>query len=388
VILRVNALRPRRHSLPADHRQQSINKLLFGSDLTGEAWLDVRAAAGHNCLRALKGGAASATGLETSPALLRCARDAAGELEDRLQFIRADFEHWNAPTKSYDVVLCLRALQHWYDPISAIRKLMALARKRFYLEVPVTRWAERPTALLGVTNAPMILIGNPRKAIRAADAAFSFTRKSLELIINGHSKAYEPVRFHPAATPGGWIAEARRRQIDHLVVLGGVSGSGKSTLIKGLDQQTLRTRLGIEDDFRVVSAGEIDSLCEGPISTLVYHYDLMRPFNRSIESHDRDPAFHLLSCAKRITRITLAADHNVLRNRVLGRKGRRKPRDRKSLLVQQYENPTFLADWYEAWLEATDRHMVQIGDRSIFLLSDGGYAHLPDRASLLRLFAA
>src|SRR5678809_1243614 len=100
-----------------------MDSLLFGSDIKGLTLLDIGSSLGHFCLEALKHGAAAATGLETSPERIRHARQIAAAVDAKAEYIPADFEQWDAPAKSYDVVLCLNVLHHLYDPVAAIRKM-------------------------------------------------------------------------------------------------------------------------------------------------------------------------------------------------------------------------------------------------------------------------
>ena len=372
------------------HSRNSMDQVLFGSDLTGLSLLDIGSSLGHFCLEALKHGAAAATGLETSPERLRHAREIAAVVDPRAEYIPADFEEWSAPPRSYDVVLCLNVLHHLYDPIAAIRKIMSITRNRFYLEVaPVTRKEifkfANPLTLWGGPNAPIMLLGNPRNSLRAANRTFTFTKKAMSVIINGHSKAYEPIHFHPSSFKGRWIVEARRRQIDHLVVVAGVTSVGKSTFIEKLNAPEMRARFGIDGDFEVASANTIDGLPAGPHKTVVYHYDILRPFDRPLHSHGRDPAFHLLSSANRITLITLANSGEALRGRLATAEPRpsgRKAQARHAVVLKQYENPAFLSSWYDAWLEAAHKYMGREADRSLQVLTDESYSAIPDVESL------
>ena len=115
----------------------SIDDILFADQLDGESILDIGSAQGRFCIEALRRGAASATGLETSPERIRHVRYIAEILDVRTRptYLREDIEHWTAPAKSFDRVLCLNVLHHLYDPISVLRKLMSITRKRLYLEV-------------------------------------------------------------------------------------------------------------------------------------------------------------------------------------------------------------------------------------------------------------
>src|SRR5262249_45155493 len=125
-----------------DWDRTSIDGIFFADQLDGESILDIGSAQGRFCIEALRRGAASATGLETSPECIRQARRIAEMLDVRPRptYLREDVEHWTAPAKSFDRVLCLNVLHHFYDPISVLHKLLSITRKRLYLEVaPVFR---------------------------------------------------------------------------------------------------------------------------------------------------------------------------------------------------------------------------------------------------------
>ena len=344
------------------HTRTSMDDILFASDLKGLKLLDIGSALGHFCLEALKHGASGATGLETSPERVRHAREIADIVDPRAEYISADFEQWSAPDKSYDVVLCLNVLHHLYDAVAALRKIMAISAKRFYLEVAPVSVRDvvkmgNPLALFGASGLPVILLGPTANSTRAADRTFTFSKKAIATIVNGHSKAYEPVIFHNSSFKGRWIVEARRRDIGHLVVVSGPTAVGKSSFIRALrSDAALRKKFGIADSFTQVGANRLDGLARGRHDTLVFHYDMLRPFDRPLQSHGRDPAFHLLDSAEKITFITLAASGDELRKRLRSEAARpagRKGRKRHALLQKQYENPAFLSAWYDAWATVT-----------------------------------
>jgi SAM-dependent methyltransferase len=379
------------------YQRTSMDSLLFGSNLKGLTLLDIGSSLGHFCLEALKHGAAGATGLETSPERIRHAREIARLMDLPVEYIEADFESWTPQPKSHDVVLCLNVLHHLYEPIGAIRKIMAMTRGRFYLEVAPVKAREvmkvaNLFSLWGATNAPLVLLGDTSNSTRAADRTFTFTKKAMAMIINGHSKAYEPVRFHPSSFKGRWIVEARRRQIDHLVVVAGVTGVGKSTFIEKLRaSKKLRARFGIGDDFSVASANDVDSLAPGRHETLIYHYDVLRPFDRPLHSHQRDPAFHLLSSAKRVTSITLANDPGTLRQRLQSPGAEpksRKGKKRHSVILKQYENPTFLQTWHEVWATAVEKEVAPAPLVVQLVRSDEDYSTISTQADLKAMLSA
>jgi SAM-dependent methyltransferase len=359
------------------HVRTSMDDILFASDLKRVRLLDIGSALGHFCLEALKHGASAATGLETSPERARHAREIADIVDPRAQYIPADFEYWDSPDKSFDVVLCLNVLHHLYDPVAALRKIMRITAKRFYLEVAPVSVRDvvkmgNPLALFGASGLPVILLGPTANSTRAADRTFTFSKKAIATIVNGHSKAFEPVLFHHSSFKGRWIVEARRRDIGHLVVVCGPTAVGKSSFAKALEDPALRERFGIDGDYSFVQAKDLDRLATGRHDTLVYHYDMLRPFDRPLQSHGRDPAFHLLQSAERITFITLAADGKALQQRIGSESARasgRKGRKRHALLQKQYGNPTFLKAWYEAWATAT----APFRGKTFLVRADEGY---------------
>jgi len=375
------------------YKRNSLDRILFTDELRGQSLLDIGSSLGHFCLEALKHGAAAATGLETSPERIRHARQIAAGIDANAEYIQADFEQWDAPANAFDTVLCLNVLHHLYDPVAAIRKMMAIARRRIYLEVaPVTlgevRKVTSALGMLGAAAAPIMLLGDASNSTRAADRTFTFTRKALSVIINGHRKAFEPISFYPSSFKGRVIVEARKRQIGHLVVVAGVTGVGKSTFIAQLQASpVLRERLGITGAFDVAQANDVDNLRAGAHPTLIYHYDLLRPFDRPLQSHGRDPAFHLLGAADRVTLVTLANRAEVLRARLASpaarpKAGNKKARARHEVILQQYANPAFLTAWYEAWLAAASRYVGDEAGSRRYLLTDEGYPEIDGPAAL------
>jgi hypothetical protein len=187
------------------------------------------------------------------------------------------------------------------------------------------------------------------------------------------------VLFHPSSFKGRWIVEARRRDIGHLVVVSGPTAVGKSSFIKGLDDPKLRKKFGIAGKFTTIGANRLDDLAPGRHDTLVFHYDMLRPFDRPLQSHGRDPAFHLLQSAEKITFITLAASGEVLRKRIQTGEAQptnRKGRKRHKLLFKQYANPAFLKAWYDAWAAST----APFKGKNFIVRADEGYPAITRQA--------
>ena len=146
---------------------------------------------------------------------------------------------------------------------------------------------------------------------------------------------------------------------------------------------------GIGGAHEITSANALDSLRTGRHDTLVYHYDLLRPFDRPLHSHGRDPAFHLLSSANRITLITLTNSGAILRKRLQAPDARpngTKARKRHDVILGQYENPSFLAAWYDAWHDAAARYMGREADSSHLVVTDEDYTAVASRQDLKRIY--
>lgn len=271
----------------------------------GKSLLVVGSSLGHFCLEALKYGAASVTGIDVSFEKVKEARELAKRESSSANFIHADFDDWQGERNSFDIVVCAKTLHHLYDPLGALRKMMRIAREKIILEITDPTWREilrskHSLRMIGSAASPVILL-RPRGQVEStADQTFLFSKGALSGIFNHHSMAFEPILFRRSYVSGRLIVEARRRQIDHLIVIAGVACVGKSRFIDRLTTSIeLRTRFGIPlGDFEYVSAHRADQLPSGRLNTVVFHYDILRPFGRALISHQRDPAFHLLQGAR------------------------------------------------------------------------------------------
>ncbi len=368
-----------------------LHDIVFADDISNQSLLDIGSSMGHFCFEALRRGATAATGLETGPDSVRQARQLNELLGSSAEFIEADFDVWE-PAASYDVVLCLNVMHHLFDPIGSLRKLLRITRRRAVLEVAGLEWAHLRwprnwPLMLGATAAPIILLDDAKRNYDTAQRTFAFTKKSLSIICNQHTLAFEPLRFHRSRFRNRMIFEARRREIDHLVVVAGPSASGKSTLLDKLGASAaLRSRFGIDSENPVVAtARHADELPTGPIDTLLYHYDILRPFKRSIQSHRRDPALSLLDCARKVTIIDLLCEPGELRKRLEASKlGRFLVKKRNRALYDRYQQPEFLKSWYRSWIDATSaQHRTPPG--RFIVRTDRDYSELPDTNAALEL---
>jgi SAM-dependent methyltransferase len=360
----------------AEARQRRhLEKLVFGPSVENKSILEIGSSFGHLCLEALKRGAATATGIESSPYQIACAREIARSRELPAEYICSDFEDWPADNPLYDIVLCVNVLHHLYDPVGALRKMMRLTRERLILEIPEVTWREvlrtpRLWPVFGLLRAPLLLMGRSRLSESAADKTFLFTRAAVSKIFGVHSNAFEPIQFLRSPT-GGLIVEARRRQIEHLVVVAGVAGVGKSKFIERLvHSPEMRARFGIGDEaIEVVSAHRARDLPRELPGTVIFHYDILRPHGRNLWSHSRDPAFQLIGCGRRLTVITLVQEPGVLLHRAMSNEA---SSERRRVLGAHYSDPTFLSVWHDAWFTSIDQ-FAQRGAASRVVVANDAY---------------
>jgi SAM-dependent methyltransferase len=337
-----------------------LNPLLFGDAFQNKTFLDIGSYLGYFCLEALERGGKTAVGIETSPTNVRIARRIAELRGSKADYVLADFETWDAQGARFDVVACLNVLHHMFDPISALRKMMALARRKIVLEVAVPTWRDvgrdwiNPLRVFGV-GAPAIFLGIPRKRGDAAGRTYLFTPRSLEILFNTHTSMFEPLRISRSPFKGRILVEAEKRQIGHLIVVAGPTSVGKSSFVKQFQTDPqFRKLLPDSGAMEFVDASDVVDLPRGRHEQLMLHYDFLRPSRTGVRSHDRDPVLHLLRVAERVTILTLVARRDVLREQLQrGEIDRpdRKVRRRDLELLERYGKPQFLADWYEGWMD-------------------------------------
>jgi SAM-dependent methyltransferase len=367
---------PDGESLPGNDRSYLLDTI-FDGDVSGQTMLDIGSYSGYFCIEGLRRGMQSVTGLEASEERIESARELATKFSVRPEYIHDDFETWETD-RTFDVILCLNVLHHMYDPVHAIRRMMQMARRKIVLEVAVPTLGEgkrsrisRLFLLLG-RSEPYLLCGHRGGNAHAAARTFLFTPESLRLIFNYHRALFEPIRIQRSPLKQRIIVEAHRRRIRDLTVISGPSGSGKTTFMRRLAADAaLRCELGLPESVSaVVPAGRINErLPAGPQKHVLFHYDMLRPHNRSLSSYPRDPATDLFHVAERISFLTLTTPisrlQDQLRNaRIKKRKGLRrwlaglfppKLHERHRKLLDLYGDRNFLYDRYGEWLKFCGR---------------------------------
>jgi hypothetical protein len=137
-----------------------------------------------------------------------------------------------------------------------------------------------------------------------------------------------------------------------------------------------------------VPSHDID-LPRGPVGGVVLHYDLLRPYRRSIRTFARDPRCDLIKCADRVTFITLMPPIATLMkrletNELSGRTSRGAKRQRH--LAERYEDPRFLEAWYQAWMDYTAAYKAKTA-RHLLYHADGGRETIDDARNWKKAYA-
>lgn len=361
------------------HDRSYLNEAIFTGGIDGQSVLDIGCNLGYFCIEALRRNAASATGIDPDMTTIGQAREIARLSGLAPHYLCGDFEEWDWQGRSFDTVLCLNVLHHLYDPVGAIRKMIRLAKRRIVIEfAQPTAWdllkRSGNPMLAAASSSPVIVLGDPGKK-HPMSRSFLFTGKALEILFNGHTELFEPLILRPSPFKGRQVAVANRRSIGHLVVVAGPTSSGKSTLIERLRSDAdLRSRLGLGDGELTFALDQKTPLPPGHHDDVVLHYDLLRPYRRSIKTYARDPRCDFFEAARRITVVTLMSPRDVLRRRLgtggagsLWRKGRMSQRHGE--LYERYDEVGFLQEWYGRWFEFCDRFADRTSD-NLLLISD------------------
>lgn len=111
--------------------------LVFPSSLAGMSVLDIGCAQGAFSFEAERRGA-KVLASDSNPARLKSAKAFSELLGSKVQFTDRDFLKGDVD-ETFDVVLALNVLHHVKDPVAALQKAAALARKYVILEFPSSK---------------------------------------------------------------------------------------------------------------------------------------------------------------------------------------------------------------------------------------------------------
>lgn len=363
------------------HDRSYIEKIAFGDSIEGATVLDIGSYLGYFCVKALKGRALAATGIEPHAESVAQAEAIAQKLGVQPRYLNGDFEEWDFSGERFDVVLCLNVLHHMFDAIAAINKMKRLAKRKIVIEFAAPNIRDVISGEVGpihlLTNwIPAIVLGNPRKNVDIAKRSFLFTGKAMRVLFDKHSCEFEPVTITKSPFKGRLILEANKRNLGEVAFVVGPTASGKSTCFAKLMQDaSYRQSCGLSvEPWHGVLGHEI-SLPNGRVDRALVHYDLLRPHGRSIRAYNRDPRCDLLDVAERATFVTLMVEPSQLRKQLLSANKVTDPSrlsKRHSELYRLYADPSFLRGWYQAWFSYIDRHAKKMTTNVILLRRQDG----------------
>lgn len=363
------------------HDRSYLNAIVFGADSSGQSYLDIGSYLGYFCVEALKRGAHSATGIEPDAESVRQAATLAGFAGVSPRYLHGDFEEWDFGSEQFDVVLCLNVLHHMFDAIGAINKMKRLARKKIVIEFASPSLRDllyrslNPFAVLA-NAVPAVILGNPKKNTDIASRSFLFTAKAMKVLFEKHTCAFEPLAITRSPFKGRLLLEARRRDLGHVTFVAGPTSSGKSTLFGSLlADAALRRKYGLEEgEWRGVHGHEID-LPPGRSDRVFVHYDMLRPYRRSIRAFNRDPRCDLLGAAERTSVVTVMVAPDLLRHQLLKAASVTNPSglgERHKDIYERSADREFLGAWYESWFTYLGRYQDKMAGSKILVRNNSG----------------
>jgi SAM-dependent methyltransferase len=310
--------------------REETSRKIFAEDLSGKTILDVGCSLGYFCFEALKRGAQRAIGVDVNPDRVRQARLLADCLGVPAEFYVMDIEK-ELPNEVFDIVISLNVLHHFKEPIHVLARLISITREKLILEIAGTKSprAARFLREMGVpwwqlrslTELPLIVVGRGSTSGTYPEQKFFISRAAIRSLLLNHRKHFARVDIIESEFKNRYLAIAHRRRIDRLIVVAGPTDSGKSTFIRRLQKggmPLIASQLGLEDasSWKFTSALQLHALREAHIDRLILHYDFLRPWNRSAQTHERDEALDLLESANEITFVTLWAKPETLLRRI------------------------------------------------------------------------
>ncbi|MFO0687856.1 MAG: class I SAM-dependent methyltransferase [Myxococcota bacterium] len=383
------------HGLATDGEDRSSTAdAIFPPDLTGRTVLDVGSNLGFFCFEAARRGARRVLGVDVDPENVRKARLLADCLGLDVEFRVLDVEK-DPIGEDFDYVLAINLLHHLRNPLATIETLVERTRTRLALEVAglgrherrklgLPAWRSR---ILGAS--PIVYVGRgstspppPGKSRRSGFGGqrFFFSSDSLVNLLRYQRCTFARVEVEPSRHKQRYVLKADKRRIRKLVVIAGVTASGKTTLIDRLrrgEEPEIAAAIGLSTPASAVSYDAFDLIePRSPyVDTVLFHYDILRPFRRSAHVHARDEALDVLRTADEVTVLTILPEADELVRRFdraiidpkrrfgMIRGGRRKLEVREIL-----SDPARLSQWYETWFE----YCRSRGIDSRVLLADEG----------------
>ncbi len=360
-------------STPGIDRRKTREKIFPGT-LAGKSVLDVGCCNGYFCLEALARGARRAVGWELSPDRVRHARMIA-----EMRGAPAEYHPRNleaaAPESGgevFDLVICLNVLHYMKDPIAALDKLIALTGETLILELAALGRRDRRSLGLSrwqswfLSRFPVMAVGGDRR-----DARFFFTRSGIVNLLRFQRSHFADVRIVDSGFRDRFIVVARRRRIEHLVIVAGPTSAGKATLVEAMAQgrhPELAGSLGIESfaGWQSADADAIAKVSEPDLPGLILSYDFLLPQLRGARAYRDDQIFQLLETARKVSFVTVWTPPERLARQVSEDEARKtRPRKAQSRLVEICRRPSALLEFYDRWMEFCKATGGKIGRHAV-----------------------
>ena len=355
---------------------------IFPEDLEGKSVLDIGSKFGYFCFEALKRGAKRVVGLDVDPDCVRKARllAACQGLEARASFQVLDIEYDDF-SETFDYVLCLNVLHHLRNPLLAIDRLIPLTKEKLILEVAAFGVHDRKKMKVSyfkrrvLNESPVIYVSPSGASGKKAVQRFFISPSAIENLLLHQRGPFAKVDTIPSEHKGRYISIARKRKIQQLLVVSGPTSIGKSTFIKKLMKNELgevSKSLEMEDPSAWVMSSPIlikKNLKDAFHQKMIFHYDFLRPYQRSARVPKRDDALEIVDTADHVVFLTLWCPSNMLRDRL--KRGELDPntvngvykgRERYLQLYEEYKDPQKIYGHYQNWFEFTSskngRHVM------------------------------
>lgn len=367
-------------------------RTIFPDDMRGKSVLDLGSKFGYFCFEAIKRGADRVLGVDVDPDSVRKARMLADCLGHPVDFECVDIER-EPLGEHFDYVLCLNLLHHMKNPLGLLETLIEHTDERLVLEVACLGGHDRrkvgvsPIANFFLSRSPIIFVSRNGTWGKRSVQKFFLTERAIENLLRFHRNIFARVETTPSEHKNRYITVAKKRRINHLVVVNGPTSAGKKTCCRKLvanELPELATRVGIGDGAEwapYVHANRLWMPSEPDVDKMILHYDFLRPHLRSAKVHERDEALDTLGAASKLTFVTIWTPPERLRRQIYDgeiapkiRLGRFRGRKRHRLIAEEYEDDARILAHYRRWFRytATYRdadHVVVCFDDPMTLMS-------------------
>ncbi|MCA0433864.1 MAG: methyltransferase domain-containing protein [Proteobacteria bacterium] len=344
------------------HDRSDTARLIFEGDLKGRSVLDVGSSLGFFSFESERRGATRVLGIDVHPESVRKAKILASIKDSRADFLCKDIE--DLPVQEpFDVVLCLNVLHHLHDPLGALNRLIDLTREKLILEVATFGSHDKKKVGLPafvcalLARFPIIFVTPTGTRGTREIQRFYLSEPAVLHLLTKHRTVFARVETKPSPHKGRFVVIAHKRRIGHLLVVGGPTSAGKKTLMRQLRENKLPElagKLGTPDAAvwgTPLNANHLDEPSSAVMEHAILHYDIMRPHFRSTRVYARDEAMDLLSCADKVTFVTVLTPAERLRNQIQVAELSRKKDSRKLRILDLYKDPAAVRGIYESWID-------------------------------------